>query len=364
MTSIAPARSDEARRDELAERVFGAVGGAMDLLVIYLGDRLGLYRSLADDGSATAPELAARTGIAPRYAREWLEHQAVAGFVDVDDVAAEADTRRYALPAGHAEVLLDDDSLAHVAPLARFIVGAAQTMPRILEAFRSGGGVDWAEYGPDVIEAQEAANRPQFAAFVGDWIEALPDIAGRLRSGGRVADLACGTGWSSISIARQFPGVHIDGVDVDESSIARARAHAGEAEMTDRVAFLHADAAASEGGGTYDLVTIFEAVHDMPNPVEVLGTARKLLKPGGAVLVADELTAEQFTAPGDDMEKLYYAYSVTCCLPAGMTTPDSAATGTVMRPATLERYVREAGFGGFAILPIEHEAFRFYRLDP
>jgi 2-polyprenyl-3-methyl-5-hydroxy-6-metoxy-1,4-benzoquinol methylase len=365
MASIAPAPSDEVRRDELAGRLFGAVGGAMDLLVVYLGDRLGLYRSLADDGPATAPQLAARTGIAPRYAREWLEHQAVAGFLDVDDVAADADARSYRLPAGHAEAILDDDSLAHVAPLARFIVGAAQTMPQIIDAYRSGEGVDWAEYGADVIEAQEAANRPQFAAFVGDWIRALPDIAEPLRSrGGRVADIACGTGWSSISIARHFPRVRVDGVDVDEGSIARARSHTAEAGLTDRVSFLNADAAASEGTGQYDLVTIFEAVHDMANPVEVLAAARNLLKPGGAVLVADELVGEAFSAPGNDTEKLYYAYSVVCCLPAGMVTKPSAATGTVMRPATLQAYAREAGFGGFAILPIEHEGFRFYRLDP
>lgn len=352
------------RRDAFAERVYGNVQGALDLLVVYLGDRLGLYRALADGGPATGPELAARAGIAPRYAREWLEHQAVAGYLEVDDVAAEADERRYTLPAAHAEVLLDDDSLAHVAPLARFVVGTAQVMPKLLQAYRSGAGVDWADYGPDVIEAQEAANRPQFSAFISDWIEGLPDIAARLRSGGRVADVACGTGWSSISIARQFPAARVDGVDIDAHSIGLAERHAADAGVGNRVSFLLADAASSEGAGRYDLVTIFEAVHDMANPVEVLSAARGLLAPGGAVLVADERVAEQFTAPGDATETMYYAYSVTCCLPCGMYTQPSAATGTVMRPATLERYAREAGFSGFTVLPIEHDAFRFYRLDP
>jgi SAM-dependent methyltransferase len=365
MSSTATPLSYEERRDAFADVVYGSVRGAMDLLVVYLGDRLGLYRALADGGPATPPQLAARAGIAPRYAREWLEHQAVAGYVDVDDVEAAAEARRYTLPAAHAEVMLDDDSLAHVAPLARFLVGAAQTMPALLDAYRSGSGVEWAAYGPDVIEAQEAANRPQFAAFMSEWIGALPDIAERLQAGdGRVADVACGTGWSSIEIARQFPGVVVDGVDVDQSSIDIATAHARETGVADRVSFLHANAAASEGDGRYDLVTIFEAVHDMADPVQVLAAARRLLAPGGAVLVADERVADTFTAPGDDTERLYYAYSVTCCLPCGLFDSPSVGTGTVMRPATMEHYAREAGFSGFATLPIEHDGFRFYRLDP
>lgn len=315
-------------------------------------------------GPANAPELAARATIAPRYARERLEHQAVAGYLEVDDVAAAPDERRYTLPAAHAEVLLDDDSLVHVAPLARFVVGTAQVMPKLIDAYRSGAGVDWADYGPDVIEAQEAANRPQFAAFITDWINGLPDIAARLRSGGRVADVACGTGWSSISIARQFPDAVVDGVDVDPHSISLAKRHAAEAGVQDRVGFLLADAASSEGAGRYDLVTIFEAVHDMSNPVEVLDTARTLLAPGGAVLVAEERVAEAFTAPGDSTETMYYAYSVICCLPCGLHSQTSAATGTVMRPSTLQAYAHEAGFTGFTILPVEHDGFRFYRLDP
>lgn len=355
---------DHARRDAFAERIYDNVQGALDLLVVYLGDRLGLYQVLADGSPLTAPELAARAGIAPRYAREWLEHQAVAGYLEVDDVGAAADARHYSLPAAHAEVLLDDESLAHVAPLARFVVGTAQVLPKLLDAYRTGGGVDWAEYGPDVIEAQEASTRPQFTTFMADWIAALPDVAGRLRSGGRVADVACGAGWSSISIARAFPTARVVGLDVDRHSIARARANVEAAGVADRVSFELADAATSQGAGRYDLVTIFEAVHDMSNPVGVLASARALLAPGGAVLIADERVAEQFIAPGDAAETMFYAYSVTCCLPCAMVDQPSAATGTVMRPSTLERYAKEAGFGGFAVLPIENEGFRFYRLDP
>jgi 2-polyprenyl-3-methyl-5-hydroxy-6-metoxy-1,4-benzoquinol methylase len=357
--------TQEARRDELAGRLFGAVVGTLDLQAVYLGDRLGLYRALHEGGPATPAELAERAGIHPRYAREWLEHQAVGAFLDVDDVTAAPDERRYRLPAGHAAVLVDPDSLALLAPLARFLVGTAKTMPKLLDAYRTGGGVDWADYGPDVVEGQEAINRPQFVHLVGDWIDALPDIAARLRGGsGRVADVACGTGWSSIAIARHFPGVEVDGIDVDEGSIARAKVHAAEAGVDGRVSFLFADAADAQGEGRYDLVTIFEAVHDMARPAEVLATTRRLLKPDGAVLIADERVAETFTAPGDDVERLFYGYSVVACLANGLIDQPSVATGTVLRPAALEAIAREAGFSRFAALPTEHESFRFYRLDP
>lgn len=355
----------EVRRDELAGRLFSAVLGSLDLQAVYLGDRLGLYQALKAGGPASAPELAARAGIHTRYAREWLEHQAVGAVLDVDDTAAAPDERQYALPAGHAEVLVDPESLALMAPLARFVVGSAKAMPMLLDAYRTGGGVDWADYGPDVVEAQEAINRPQFVHLVGDWIDALPDIAARLRGGeGRVADVACGTGWSSIAIARHFPGIAVDGIDIDEGSIARAKRHAAEEGVDGRVSFLFADAADAEGAGRYDLVTIFEAVHDMARPAEVLATARRLLAPSGAVLIGDERVAETFTAPGDEAERLFYGYSVVACLANGLVDQPSVGTGTVLRPSALEAIAREAGFSRFTILPTEHESFRFYRLDP
>ena len=287
------------------------------------------------------------------------------GILDVDDDNADPDARRFALPDGHAAVLLDPESPWLVAPVSRFLVGSASRMPALLAAYRTGEGVDWADYGPDTVEAQEALNRPQFANFVADWIGALPDIAARLQAGGgRVADVACGTGWSSISMARAFPGVRVDGIDIDADSIERAKRHAEREGMTDRVSFLSADAADAQGAGRYDLVTIFEALHDMAQPAEVLATARRLLKPGGAVLIADERVAERFSAPGDDFERLCYGYSVVSCLANGLRDQPSVGTGTVLRPAALESIARQAGFAGFSVLPVDHDSFRFYRLDP
>jgi predicted O-methyltransferase YrrM len=354
---------DDVRRDELAKRLMGAVLGALDLQAVYLGDRLGLYRALADGGPATAPELAERAGIHPRYAREWLEHQAVGAILDVEDVTAKPDERRYHLPVGHEAVLIDPESLSLVAPLSRALIASARAMPELLDAYRTGAGVT--DSSPDNVESQESMNRPQFAHHVGDWIGALPDIAARLRSGkGRVADIACGTGWSSISMAKHFPGIEVVGIDIDEGSIARAKAHAADEGVDGRVAFMFANGAAAQGDGRYDLVTIFEALHDMARPAEVLTAARRLLSPGGAVLVADERVAEAFTAPGDEVDRMSYGFSLTSCLPHGLADQPSVGTGTVLRPAALEAIAREAGFSRFTILPTEHEGFRFYRLDP
>jgi 2-polyprenyl-3-methyl-5-hydroxy-6-metoxy-1,4-benzoquinol methylase len=356
---------EEARRDQLAQRIMRAVLGALDLQAIYLGDRLGLYRALVDGGPATAPELAQRAGIHPRYAREWLEHQAVGAILDVDDVTAPADERRYMLPPGHQAVLIDPESLSLVGPYARFLISSARVMPQLLEAYRTGDGVSWADYGTDNVEAQEATNRPLYSKLMGDWLEVMPDIAARLRTGqGHVADIACGAGWSSIAIARHFPGVEVDGIDADEASIARAKRNAADAGVDGRVTFLSANGASARGEGRYDLVTIFEALHDMARPVEVLTTARRLLAPGGAVLIADDRVAEQFTVPGDERERRSYGFSLTACLPNGLFDKPSVGTGSVLRPAALEALAHEAGFTQVTRIPIESDSFWFYRLDP
>jgi 2-polyprenyl-3-methyl-5-hydroxy-6-metoxy-1,4-benzoquinol methylase len=364
----AQAAATDADHDSDREAFAGRLGemalAATELQTIYLGERLGLYRSLAQDGPATSTELAARTGTNERYMREWLEQQTTASILDVDDAAKAPGDRRYSLPSGHAEALIDEESPYLLGPIARFLVGTAQKMPELLEAYRTGKGVDWAAYGPDVVETQEALNRPQFQHFVADWIGALPDVEARLRAGsGRVADIGCGTGWSSIWIAKHFPGVQVDGIDVDAGSIERARVHAAREGVDDRVSYLFADAANAAGAGRYDLVTIFEALHDMGRPVEVLRAARRLLAPGGAVLIGDERVAEEFT-PGGAADRMFYGYSTLACLANGLHDHPSVGTGTVLRPSAVEAMAREAGFGGVTVLPTEHDAFRFYRLDP
>lgn len=350
--------------DALAERIFASTLGALDLLAIYAGDRLGWYAALREHGPATPAELAAATGTHPRYVREWLEHQAVGAVLEVEDASADPEQRRYSLPAAHAEVLLDRDSLNFVGPLARILPATAAVMPDLLAAYRGGGGVPWSAFGTDALEAQADLNRPLFLHVLAqEWLPSLPDIHERLQEGGRVADVACGGGWASIGIAKAYPEVRVDGFDVDEASIELARANAAACGVADRVAFHVRDVTAGPPpGDRYDLVCVFEAIHDMSRPVEALATMRAMAGESGAVLVMDERAAETFAAPGDEVERMLYGFSVFCCLPAGMSEEPSAATGTVMRPGTLRGYAQAAGFADVEVLDVEHPTFRLYRL--
>jgi 2-polyprenyl-3-methyl-5-hydroxy-6-metoxy-1,4-benzoquinol methylase len=362
-----PAAEDgAARRDALVERLFGAAIGAFDLCGVYLGDRLGLYRALAEHGPASPAELARAAGIDERYAREWLEQQAASAILDVVDGDGEGE-QRFALPAGHAEALLDEESLSYIAPFGRLLVACLRPIDALLEAYRGGGGVPYADYGADLHEGQAAFTRPLFSRLLAqEWLPAVPEIDERLRADppARVADLACGGGISSIAIARGYPAVHVDGIDLDEASIELARRHLAGSGVEERVRFDVRDAADPALAHRYDLVTVFEALHDMSYPVEVLGAARELLAPGGVVLVGDERTAESFGAPADELERLYYGFSILHCLPVGMVGDGAVGTGTVMRPATVESYARQAGFGGVEIAPIENDFWRFYLLRP
>jgi 2-polyprenyl-3-methyl-5-hydroxy-6-metoxy-1,4-benzoquinol methylase len=355
--------SEADRGDALAERIFDAALGTMDLLGVYLGDRLGFYESLQTHGPLTAPELAGHSGADERYTREWLEQQAVTGFLEVDDVGAEAEARRYHLAPGHGEVLLDTDSLRYVGPLARMLTSAATRMPEILEAYRTGGGVPWHAFGSDMRESQGDINRPLFLHALPHQLAEVPSVAGRLRAeGSRVADVGCGVGWTSIGLARAYPTLTVDGFDPDEPAIELARINAREHGVADRVAFHAVDAASAAGQGTYDVVLACECIHDLSDPVAVLTSMRRLARDGGEVLVIDERVAEAFHAPGDDVERLMYGYSILICLVDGKSRTPTRATGTVMRPSVLRGYAREAGFSDIEVLPIEHDTFRYYRL--
>lgn len=349
--------------DEFAERIFTATVGAQEIQAVYLGDRLGYYRALADGSWLTSGEVAERTSTSERYAREWLEHQAVAHYVDVDDPGAPALERRYHLPAGRAEVLTDELSPAYVAPLAHITVTLGRSMDALVEAYRTGGGVPWDAHGDGARHAQAAANRPMFLGELGhELLPAIPQLHTALTAGARVADIGCGAGWSSIGIARAYPGVTIDGYDLDEPSIEMARRNAREAGVADRVRFHAADVADLDVDGAYGAVVAFECIHDMSNPVEVLAAARRLAGPGAPVVVMDENVADTFSPDAGPFEQLVYGYSLTCCLPDGMSRSPSAGTGTVIRPETLDAYARGAGFAGAEALGVANETFRFYLL--
>jgi SAM-dependent methyltransferase len=356
-----------AARDALAERLFQAAVATFDLYGVYLGDRLGLYRELAARGASTARELADAAGIDPRYAREWLEQQAASGILAVENPQDGPDGRRFLLPSGHDEALVDESSLSFAAPFAQFAISCARPIDELAAAFRSGAGMTFEGYGDDGRLGQARFTRPMFERLLGsEWLPAVPRLHERLTADppARVADVACGCGWSSISIARAYPKVSVDGIDLDEASIEEARTNLAGSGVEDRVRFHHRDAAGADFAERFDLVTIFEALHDMPRPVDVLRTIRGMLADGGSVLIGDERTEDSFTAPAGDLERLYYGFSIMSCLPSGMVGPDAAGTGTVMRADTLRRYAADAGFADVEIAPIENDFWRFYLLIP
>lgn len=348
--------------EDFAEWVFERFLGGMETLSIHIGSSLGLYAALRD-APATAAELAARTGIDPRYAREWLEQQANAGILDGNGGGA-GDELMFRLPAAQAEVLTDRASLGYSAPLADMFAAVALRLPDLTDAYRSGRGVPWAAFGAAVRDAQGDINRPWFENVLAKALGSVPRVHEVLaRPDAGIADVACGHGWSTIALARAYPDALVDGFDIDAPAIEAAHEHAAGLE---NVTFseLRGEQLADEGADRYDAAFVFEALHDMPDPVAVLSSIRRAVRPDGVVVVMDEAVAETFSPPGDETERVMYGYSLLICLPDSMSTPDSVATGTVMRHATLERYALEAGFSAVSILPIDgFAAFRFYLLE-
>jgi ubiquinone/menaquinone biosynthesis C-methylase UbiE len=325
--------------DALAERVFEAALGTFDMFAIYVGDRLDYYQLLLDHGPLTTHELADRANTEERYTREWLEQQAVSGFITMETPGATGEHRRFALPSEYVEVLTDELSLSYLAPLARMLAAAGSKLSAVVEAHRNGGGVSWDEFGHDMRESQGDMNRPFFVKM-----------------------LAHGFGWSSIGLATEYRGISVDGFDLDGPSVEAARVHAEQAGVEDRVTFHAIDAGDPSVDGNYGVVAAFECIHDLPDPVSTLRTMRRLVSDEGVVVVMDEKVSEAFHPDADEVEQLMYGFSNFICLPDGMSTLHSAGTGTVMRPDTLRAYAREAGFDDIEILPIETDMWRFYRL--
>ncbi|WP_100444042.1 class I SAM-dependent methyltransferase [Glycomyces xiaoerkulensis] len=349
-------------REAFAERLIEDVTRSLETLSVYLGTKLGLYHALTDLGDANPAALADAAAIDARYAREWLEHQTSAGYLACDDLTAPADERRYRIPEAHAEVLTDADSPFHVAPAVRMLAGVTSVLPQVLDAYRTGGGVPYGDYGEDIRRGIAGINRPMFLHELPEWIAAVPEVDRRLRESTRprILDLGCGCGHSTLELARAYPNAQVVGVDLDKDSIVEARAAANEADLTGRVSFTDADAAELATEQRFELVTMYETLHDMGDPAGVLRTARSLLSDGGAVLVGDERVADDLSADGDLLERFQFGWSVLHCLPATIAEDPVEANGTMLRAPTVARWAAEAGYADFEVAPIENDFWRFY----
>jgi SAM-dependent methyltransferase len=346
--------------DTFPARVHEATLGYFQILSMYLGLRLGLYEAI-DGGELTSDALAERAGIDARYAREWCEQQATVGILAAD-TTTEPPTFR--LPTDVRESLLDHDSVSYLGATIQQLASLRGVIDPVVDAYRTGAGLDAEAFGAESADGQGGSNRPVYLTTLpNEWLPNIEPFRTTLGAGpARVIDIGCGHGWSSIALALAHPRATVDGYDPDADSIDRARTHAEEAGVADRVRFHVADGATIDG--TADLAMAFECIHDMPNPVAVLGAAKNALRDDGAMLVVDERVRDRFDGSFDATEAYFYGWSIFDCLPAGRAATPSAATGTVMRPDTLRGYAEAAGFSGFEVLPIEHDTFRLYLLRP
>lgn len=349
---------DEAKIGELCGRLFNAAIDMGEIATTYFGEKLGLYRALAEKGPISAAKLAAELGLSERHTKEWLDQQAIAGFID----AEEGDERRYSISPEHAVVFTDETSHEYFGFGGSFFEAVGRVMPALLEGFRTGKGVPYSAYGPNGVSVQAAITYPLYVNdLVSSWVPQIAGLKEKLEAGARVAEIAPGAGVAAIELAKAFPNVHIDGYDLDEASVAKARQNAADAGVSDRVTFKVADARDPKLQGTYDVVLMFEALHDMGDPITPLQTFRRLVAPDGIAVVVDEKVQDTFTAPGDEIERFMALSSVLWCLPQGLADgPD--AHGTLLRTPELVAYAKKAGWSDVETLPIEAMTWRFYRL--
>jgi 2-polyprenyl-3-methyl-5-hydroxy-6-metoxy-1,4-benzoquinol methylase len=352
---IALTEADAATIEEFSGNLFRAGLAAMELANVELGIRLGLYEAMAGAGAFDAARLATEAGIGERYAKEWLEQQAVAGVLTVDGDGG------FTLPNAHAHVLIDDDSEACMKSVAAVVPWLKGSLDIMENAFRTGEGVAFGAF--DLHDVQAAFTRPVFLHHLTQvWLPAVPEVQAKLDSGEpvRIAEVGCGEGLSGITIAKAYPNVTFDGYDLDEASIAVAQKDASEAGVADRVKFEVRDAADPAIAGDYDLVLSIEMLHDVPDPVGILTTMKRLAGDAGAMLVADERTEEGFAVPATEMERLFYAFSTLHCLAVSLQD-GGVGTGTVIRESDVRRYASEAGLS-VEVLDVEHPQFKLYRL--
>ena len=323
-------------------RAVDEVGATLNTALVVMGDRLGLYRALASAGPLTPAELAQRTGTAERYVREWLNAQAAGAFVDYDP-----DSGRSTLPAEHAIALTDESSPAYLPGLFQTALGSVLDSPRITEAAKTGEGFGWHEHGRDVFDGCERFFRPGYNAnLVSAWLPALDGVVAKLERGATVADVGCGHGASTILMAQAFPASTFVGSDYHEGSITTARQRAAEAGVSDRVRFEVA-AASSYSGRGYDLVTMFDCLHDMGDPVGAARHVRQSLAADGTWLIVEPAAGDRLEDNLNPVGRAYYGFSTLLCTAASLSQDVGLALGAQAGESRIRDVVTTAGLTRF-----------------
>jgi SAM-dependent methyltransferase len=333
---------DEAKIGAFVGQALGELGATLNAALVVIGDELGLYRAMAGAGPLTPGELAELTGTTERYVREWLNAQAAGGYVEYDP-----EQRRYTLPPEHAVVLADENSPYFLPGAFQLMAASVRDEPKIREAFRSGAGVGWHEHNHGVFEGCERFFRPGYVAnLVPAWIPALDGVEAKLRAGASVADIGCGHGASTILMAEAFPASRFTGFDYHEGSIEQARERAQAAGLADRVRFDTAPAAAYPGTG-YDLVTTFDCLHDMGDPVGAARHVHDSLAPDGTWLIVEPFAGDRVEDNLNPVGRVYYGASTLLCTPASLSQEVGLALGAQAGESRLRDVVTTGGFTHF-----------------
>ena len=331
--------------EKLMEFVFKAVdevGGTLNAALVVMGDNLGLYKAMAGAGGLTPVELARRTGVSERYVREWLNAQAAGGYVDYD-----ASGGTYTLPNEQAVALTDESSPAYLPGFFQIALGAVMDSPRIAASARSGEGVGWHEHNHDVFDGCERFFRPGYNAnLIAAWLPALEGVVEKLEAGATVADVGCGHGSSTILMAQAYPSSTFVGSDYHAGSIETARERADAAGVAERVRFDTVAAADIPGDG-YDLVTMFDCLHDMGDPVGAAKRVRQVIAEDGTWMIVEPKAGDRVEDNLNPVGRAYYGFSTLLCMPASLSQEVGLALGAQAGPARIRDVVSAAGFTRF-----------------
>lgn len=323
-------------------RAVDEVGATLNAALVVMGDKLGYYKDLAENGPSTPTQLADRTGTAEPYAREWLNAQAAGGFVTYDPT-----TGGYTLPPEQAVAFTVEDSPAFLPGFFQIALGTVQGTSHIIQAARDGSGFGWHEHDADVHVGCERFFRPGYNAhLVAEWLPALDGVVEKLRRGATVADVGCGHGSSTILMAQAFPQSRFVGSDYHEASIATARERAAAAGVADRVTFEIASASAF-AGDDYDLVTMFDCLHDMGDPVGAARHVRQALADDGTWMVVEPMAGDQVEDNLHPVGRAYYGFSTLLCTPTSLAQDVGLALGTQAGPARIRDVTTAGGFSTF-----------------
>lgn len=350
---------DKAKSQQFMAKLVGDVGTVLAAGALFIGDRSGLFRAMAGAGALTAAELAQRSGVLPRYAQEWLAVMTGAGYVEHD---AERDA--YRLPDEHAQFLTDPSTEYYLGGLFHGLPGLMASLPRVAQAYASGEGVGFADFGADMPLALEAMNRTVYEnRLVRDWLKALPEVVERLHAGGRALDVGCGTGVVPVTLARAFERATIAGLDLDPRSIAIARERAREAGVEARVQFLQAPVEALPRDAPWDFITTFDVIHDLPDPLAALEHIRAALADDGTYLMVEPKVADRLCDNvGNPFARMLYGMSCLHCVPQSLAQ-GGPGLGACWGESRARALARQAGFGEFRRLEVRSPAMAFYALS-